>query len=229
MKMFSKKILNQAVTIALIGMLSGCGCNRTPEVEIDEEVLVQEPEEINIVDPLITDKFDTHTIKTEPDKRETSKVQEEETKKKISEATDEVETEHKSIPYETYDESSYEDLDFVNYDSGLKYQILREGPSDAEMPKRGQTVSTHYICWHDNNGKPGNLVDNSYERGEPFEFKIGYGYVIRGWDEGIMDMRIGDKRRIYVPSEMAFGQAGAREVVPGDTDLIYEVELIDLK
>ena len=230
MKINSKKILNQVVTITLIGMLSGCGCNRTPEVEIDEEVLVQEPEEINIVDPLITDKFDTPTIKTEPEKKEAPKAKKEAPKKKaVSKVKDEVEAEHKSIPYETYDESSYEDLDFVNYDSGLKYQILREGPSDAEMPKRGQTVSTHYICWHDNNGKPGNLVDNSYERGEPFEFKIGYGYVIRGWDEGIMDMHIGDKRRIYVPSEMAFGQAGATELVPGDTDLIYEVELVDLK
>ena len=224
---FYKKLSNQTVTIVLIGLLSGCSCDKVPEIE-DE--ITRKKDNIEILDTVVDseiipttssleESLDLDNAQPTADFDSTS-PQHEAPKKRVR---------HKSIPHDTYDEDSYTDLEMMEYDSGLRTQILREGPSDAEMPKRGQIVTTHYVCWHDNNGKPGTPVDNTYERGEPFEFKIGYGYAIRGWDEGIMDMRIGDKRRLYIPSEMAFGQAGATELVPGDTDLLYEVELVGIR
>ncbi len=122
-----------------------------------------------------------------------------------------------------------QELDLIRYDSGLKCQILRNGPTNSPLPKKGQIVCTHYIGWHDDHGQPGELIDSTYERNLPFSFKIGENKVIKAWDEAVMDMRVGDKRRLFIPSELAWGKAGATKLIPGSTDLIYEIEIISIK
>lgn len=111
-------------------------------------------------------------------------------------------------------------------DSGLEYTILQEGT--GESPKVGDTVTVHYTGWLDDNGQPGIKFDSSVDRGEPFSFKIGVGYVIQGWDEGVMDMKVGEKRRIFIPSELGYGARGAGRSIPPHAKLIFDVELIEI-
>ncbi len=212
MKHLSHKLYSSVTLLSLAALLSGCCCNRGPQLEEEE---LETNIELNTVDPQISKGVNLKREEAAPEEANKAKTA------PAKKAT--------PIPYEKYPISSYTDLPFTKYDSGLKVQILKEGPASGESPKRGQTVVTHYNSWHSKKGKPGREVDSTYDRGEPFEFKIGYGYVIRGIDEAVMDMKPGDKRRIFIPSEMAFGQAGATDLVPGDTDLIYEVEVVDIK
>ncbi|MCC8191306.1 MAG: peptidylprolyl isomerase [Planctomycetes bacterium] len=102
--------------------------------------------------------------------------------------------------------------------SGLKYVVLQEGQGDK--PRPGQTVEAHYT------GRflDGRVFDSSVERGEPFSFKVGKGQVIAGWDEALLEMRVGEKRALIVPSKLAYGKRGAGNAIPPDTDLYFEVE-----
>lgn len=97
----------------------------------------------------------------------------------------------------------------------------------AEASK-GQTVSVHYTGWlfdptAENNKGP--KFDSSLDRGELFDFPLGAGYVIKGWDEGVVGMKIGGKRTLVIPSEMGYGSRGAGGVIPPNATLIFEVEL----
>lgn len=109
--------------------------------------------------------------------------------------------------------------------SGLKFTILSEGKSD-QKPQAGQRVTVHYTGWLDENGNPGRKFDSSVDRNEPFQFTVGIGQVIKGWDEGVMDMKVGEKRRLIIPSELAYGTRGAGGVIPPSATLIFDVELI---
>lgn len=113
--------------------------------------------------------------------------------------------------------------------SGLKYQILNAAPADAKKPVKGQQVVVHYTGWLDENGKPGRKFDSSVDRGEKFTFTIGVGQVIKGWDEGVLDMQIGEKRRLIVPPQLGYGAYGAGGVIPGNATLIFDVELFDVR
>ena len=129
------------------------------------------------------------------------------------------------------DDSSKDDQtedDLINYESGLKCEILHSGPTSSKLPTQGQTITAHYSCWHNEANYPGQIVSSSHDHGTPVQFKIGLGEVIRAWDEALMDMRVGDKWRLYVPSELAFGTAGADQLIPGDIDLIYDIEIIEI-
>ena len=105
--------------------------------------------------------------------------------------------------------------------SGLYYVMTAEGNGD--MPEKGDNVKVHYT------GKllDGTVFDSSIERGEPIEFPLGVGYVIPGWDEGIMLMSKGEKGVLYIPYYLAYGDRGAGNVIPPFANLIFEVELID--
>jgi peptidylprolyl isomerase len=105
--------------------------------------------------------------------------------------------------------------------SGLYYVMTEEG--NGEMPEKGDNVKVHYT------GKllDGTVFDSSIERGEPIEVPIGMGYVIPGWDEGIMLMSKGEKGVLYIPYYLAYGPNGAAPVIPPFANLIFEVELID--
>lgn len=108
--------------------------------------------------------------------------------------------------------------------SGLKY--IDFAPGEGTHPKKGQTVVVHYNGWLED----GTKFDSSVDRGDPFSFKIGLGQVIKGWDEGVGSMKTGGKRRLIIPSDLAYGKRGAGGgVIPPDATLIFEVELLKIK
>lgn len=114
----------------------------------------------------------------------------------------------------------------VTTKSGLKYEILQAAPADAVSPQAGKIVTVHYTGWLDNNGAKGTKFDSSVDRGQPFQFIIGVGQVIRGWDEGVLGMKVGEKRRLIIPAELGYGSRGAGALIPGGATLIFDVELI---
>jgi peptidyl-prolyl cis-trans isomerase A (cyclophilin A) len=107
--------------------------------------------------------------------------------------------------------------------SGLRYQILQKG--NGKKATKGAGVSVHY------KGQllDGTVFDSSYKRKEPIDFNVGIGQVIAGWDEGILLLQVGDKARFVVPSNLAYGAAGAGGVIPPDATLIFDVELMGVK
>ena len=107
-------------------------------------------------------------------------------------------------------------------DSGLKYEDLVEGT--GESPRPGQMVVVHYTGTLEN----GKKFDSSLDRGRPFEFAIGQGRVIKGWDEGVMSMKVGGKRRLIIPPALGYGNRDLG-VIPPNSTLIFEVELLELK
>lgn len=109
-------------------------------------------------------------------------------------------------------------------DSGLQYEVIQEGT--GQSPQKGKNVAVHYTGWLDDNGKPGTKFDSSIDRGQPFTFIIGIGQVIKGWDEGVMSMKVGEKRRLIIPSDLGYGTRGAGGVIPPNATLIFDVELL---
>jgi peptidylprolyl isomerase len=112
----------------------------------------------------------------------------------------------------------------VKTDSGLEYVDQKEGTGEAA--KAGNTVSVHYTGTLKDNGKK---FDSSLDRGEPFKFKLGAGMVIKGWDEGVAGMKVGGKRKLIIPSKLAYGERGAGNVIPPNADLVFEVELLKIE
>ena len=96
-------------------------------------------------------------------------------------------------------------------------------------PKPGQTVVVHYTGWLYENGKRGKKFDSSVDRGQPFEFPIGKGQVIAGWDEGVATMKVGGKRTLIIPPSLGYGANGAGGVIPPNATLIFDVELLRIK
>jgi peptidylprolyl isomerase len=112
----------------------------------------------------------------------------------------------------------------VTTKSGLKYVDLKVG-TGAEALK-GMTVTVHYTGWLYENGKRGAKFDSSVDRGTPFEFPLGGGQVIKGWDEGVAGMKIGGKRELFIPPDLGYGARGAGNVIPPNATLDFEVELL---
>jgi len=108
-------------------------------------------------------------------------------------------------------------------ESGLRYQILQEG--NGIKAEKGKTVSVHY------KGQlaDGTVFDSSYKRNQPLDFPLGMGQVIAGWDEGVSLLKVGDKARLVIPSNLGYGSAGAGGVIPPDAILVFDVELMDVK
>jgi len=110
--------------------------------------------------------------------------------------------------------------------SGLQYEDTIPG-TGAEAT-RGQTVTVHYTGWLYNNGTQGAKFDSSKDRNDPFEFSLGGGMVIRGWDEGVAGMKIGGTRVLIIPAALGYGARGAGGVIPPNATLKFEVELLAL-
>ena len=107
--------------------------------------------------------------------------------------------------------------------SGLKYldRVVGTGAS----PKTGQTVTVHYTGTLEN----GTQFDSSRDRNQPFSFKIGVGQVIKGWDEGVLTMKVGGDRKLIIPSDLGYGARGAGGAIPPNATLIFDVELLGIK
>jgi peptidylprolyl isomerase len=111
--------------------------------------------------------------------------------------------------------------------SGL--QIIDTVVGTGASPKRGQICVMHYTGWLYENGAKGKKFDSSVDRNEPFEFPIGTGRVIRGWDEGVATMKVGGKRTLIIPPALGYGASGAGGVIPPNATLIFDVELLQVK
>jgi peptidylprolyl isomerase len=111
-------------------------------------------------------------------------------------------------------------------DSGLKYKELKEG--NGQKPETGQKCKVHYTGWLWVDGKKGEKFDSSVDRNEPFVFEIGKKKVIKGWDEGVSTMKTGGKRLLLIPPDLAYGGRAVGGVIPANSTLLFEVELIDV-
>jgi peptidylprolyl isomerase len=108
---------------------------------------------------------------------------------------------------------------------GIADVVVGTGPE----PKAGETVVVHYTGWLYERGTKVGKFDSSVDRGEPFEFPLGQGQVIAGWDEGVASMKVGGKRTLIIPPELGYGARGAGDAIPPNATLIFDVELLKVK
>jgi len=108
--------------------------------------------------------------------------------------------------------------------SGLKIEHVSRPDACEKTAENGAQLTMHYTGTLQADGKK---FDSSVDRNEPFKFQLGVGQVIKGWDEGIVGMCVGEKRRLTVPPELAYGEQGAGDVIPGGATLVFDIELID--
>ena len=116
---------------------------------------------------------------------------------------------------------------FTTTASGLQYEdtVVGEGAEAA----KGQQVTVHYTGWLYQDGKQGAKFDSSRDRNDPFEFSLGAGMVIKGWDEGVQGMKIGGKRTLIIPAALGYGARGAGGVIPPNATLKFDVELLKVR
>ena len=105
-------------------------------------------------------------------------------------------------------------------------QIIDTVPGTGAEAKPGQTVLVHYTGWLYNDGQQGAKFDSSRDRNDPFEFPLGAGMVIKGWDEGVQGMKIGGQRTLLIPAALGYGARGAGGVIPPNATLKFDVELL---
>ena len=110
----------------------------------------------------------------------------------------------------------------VNETQSMKIETIKEGTDEAA--KNGDTVLVNYVGTLED----GTKFDSSIDRGTPFSFKLGVGQVIQGWDLGVLGMKVGEKRRLTIPSDLAYGDAGAGSMIPPGATLIFEVDLLGI-
>jgi FKBP-type peptidyl-prolyl cis-trans isomerase len=111
----------------------------------------------------------------------------------------------------------------VTTPSGLKYEVIAAG--DGASPQKGQTVVVHYTGTLED----GTKFDSSRDRNQPFKFRLGAGQVIKGWDEGLALMKVGDRRNLILPPELGYGARGAGGVIPPNATLNFDVELLGIE
>lgn len=110
--------------------------------------------------------------------------------------------------------------------STSELQITEIRVGDGAEARAGQTVTVHYTGWLYDNGQQGSKFDSSRDRGQPFQFPLGAGHVIRGWDQGVAGMKVGGQRSLIIPPELGYGARGAGGVIPPNATLKFDVELL---
>lgn len=130
-----------------------------------------------------------------------------------------------SVPLEASTEAAglMSDSTVITTPSGLQYEDLVVG--SGAQPQAGNRVTVHYT----GTLTDGRVFDSSRDRGQPFQFQIGVGQVIKGWDEGVGSMQVGGRRRLIIPPNLGYGARGAGGVIPPNATLIFDVELLDVK
>ena len=113
--------------------------------------------------------------------------------------------------------------ELITTPSGLKYEDIETG--SGAVAQAGQKARVHYTGWLKN----GQKFDSSLDRNDPFEFTLGAGMVIKGWDEGVAGMKVGGKRKLTIPPDLGYGARGAGGVIPANAELTFEVELLGLR
>ncbi len=113
--------------------------------------------------------------------------------------------------------------DSITTSSGLTYEDIEAG--GGATAQAGQKAKVHYTGWL----KGGQKFDSSLDRNDPFEFTLGAGMVIKGWDEGVAGMKVGGKRKLFIPPDLGYGARGAGGVIPPNSELIFEVELLGVR
>jgi FKBP-type peptidyl-prolyl cis-trans isomerase len=126
-----------------------------------------------------------------------------------------------SYPEEKLDKVSSDQNDRKKMEE-IKIEILKEGEGDVS--KKGDKLTVHYIGTLED----GTKFDSSVDRGTPFEFNLGSGQVIQGWEQGMEGMKIGEKRKLTIPSNLAYGESGSSGIIPPNATLIFEVELLGI-
>jgi peptidylprolyl isomerase len=130
-------------------------------------------------------------------------------------------------PTPVNDSDKKSDTKMTRTSSGLQYQDAVVGT--GESPRSGQVCVMHYTGWLWENEKKGKKFDSSVDRGKPFEFPLGQGRVIKGWDEGVASMKVGGKRTLLIPPQLGYGARGAAGVIPPNATLLFDVELLGVK
>ena len=115
---------------------------------------------------------------------------------------------------------------FTETGSGLSFEDTQVGTGAS--PSKGQTCVMHYTGWLWVNNAKGAKFDSSLDRGKPFDFLLGMGRVIKGWDEGVASMKVGGKRTLLIPAKLGYGERGAGGVIPPNATLLFEVELLKI-
>ena len=116
-------------------------------------------------------------------------------------------------------------MSIITTESGLQYEDITIG--DGAEAQAGQNVTVHYTGWlRNDDGSAGAKFDSSKDRNDPFEFPLGAGRVIQGWDEGVQGMKIGGKRKLTIPAALGYGARGAGGAIPPNATLIFEVDLL---
>lgn len=127
-------------------------------------------------------------------------------------------------------------IELVNEEKGkmqdkeIKELIITDNKvGEGREAEKGLTVTVHYTGWLYEKGEKTSKFDSSVDRREPFSFVLGVGQVIKGWDKGVSGMQVGGSRTIIIPSDMGYGSRGAGNVIPPNSDLIFDVELIEIQ
>lgn len=136
-----------------------------------------------------------------------------------------IRTQQSQYPQQQRNESPMKSIETA---SGLTYIVLTPPTDNAAKPTAGQKIAAHYTGWLYDANAPDNKgaqFDSSYDRGEPIVFIVGRGQVIKGWDEALLDMKVGEKRRLIIPAQLAYG---TREIgpIPANSTLVFDVELV---